>query len=86
MMLDLKDFFNKVNFEPTTFIVRHKGHHRLLSSDTIIAHMLSTTENERCKIAGTLFSLHVRGAPILDYIKEYGKSILEKNAVNTINE
>lgn len=69
MMMDLKKFFDEKDLPYKMFEIQHEGKTHLIDSETVISLILSTKGEEKSRIAGMLFSLDIRNAPIMDYLE-----------------
>jgi hypothetical protein len=78
MMIDLDNFFNEKNVKPTLLEIEHEGLIHNIESEIVIETILNTEGIERQKIAGILLSLEFRNIQIVEYLQQYGKSIIAK--------
>lgn len=68
MMMDLNKFFEEKDIPFTSWEIVHNGETHFIDSEVIIESILQTQGKERHKIAGTLFALDFKNAPIIDYL------------------
>lgn len=78
--MDLETFFEEKDIPFTQWEIEHNGTFHIIDSDVVIEAILSTTGNERTKIAGTLFALDIKNASIVDYLHFLAKAMIANNS------
>lgn len=78
MMLDLEKFFEEKNVPFTQWEIEHDGQTHFIDSEFVISAILETQGNERSKIAGTLFIMDFKNAPIVDYLHHLAKGLVHQ--------
>lgn len=86
MMMDLEVFFNEKEVPLTSWEIVHNGQTHFIDSDYVIEAILATQGDERTKIAGVLFGLDIRNAPIVDYLHFLAKCMIQHNSDCADNE
>lgn len=80
MMLDLKTFFEEKQIPFIEWEIEHNGVMHYIDTNVVIEAVLSTTGEERNKIAGTLFALDFNNASIVDYLHFLAKAMIAHNS------
>lgn len=78
MMMDLEKFFEEKEIPYTHWEIKHNGKTHIIDSEVVIEAILSTQGHERSKIAGTLFALDFKNAPIIDYLSYLAECMIKQ--------
>lgn len=78
MMMDLNKFFEEKQIPFTHWEIEYRGQTHFIDSDVVIEAILASQGNERNKIAGTLFALDFKNAPIIDYLRYLAECMIQQ--------